>query len=67
MTVDPEALDAYHARIGVKPRNHPFTAGGGRNGKATSGCVICPMSEGHRVHQGADVINLAQFRQTRGQ
>lgn len=61
----PEQLDAYHERIGIKASRHPFTAGGGRDGKPTRGCVVCPFSEGHATHQPAEVISLAQFRQTR--
>lgn len=67
MSLTPEQLDAYHERIGIKPRNHPFTPDGGRDGKPSPRCVMCPMSQGHRVHQGAEVVNLAQFRQTRRQ
>lgn len=67
MNIDSSKLDAYHERIGIKASRHPFTAGGGRDGKPTSGCVICPYSEGHVTHSGAEVISLAQFRQTRRQ
>jgi len=63
--VTPEKLDAYHERIGIKASRHPFTAGGGRDGKATSGCVICPFSESHTTHSGAEVFSMAQFRDRR--
>ena len=65
MDIDPAKLDAYHERIGIKAKRHPFTAGGGRDGKPTAGCVICPFSEGHATHQPAEVISLEQFRRRR--
>lgn len=61
----PEKLDAYHERIGIKASRHPFTAGGGRDGKPTAGCVICPYSQGHVTHSGAEVFSLDQFRDRR--
>lgn len=61
----PEKLDAYHERIGVKPSRHPFTPGGGSRGVATVGCLICPMSEGHKTHAGAEVFSMDQFRSKR--
>lgn len=64
MRIDPAKLDAYHERIGIKASRHPFTAGGGRDGKPTAGCVICPYSEGHVTHSGAEVIAI-NFRDRR--
>lgn len=65
MSLTPEKLDAYHERIGIKARRHPFTPSGGRDGKPTSGCILCPFSQGHVTHSGAEIVSLAQFRKTR--
>lgn len=62
MSLDPKALDAYHERMGIKASRHPFTPGGGRDGKSTSGCLMCTFSEHHVTHSGAEVISLDQFR-----